>query len=154
MELNSILSSTSVGELTLKIRATLSPSAPVSTAASEMRQRSDGSALICDDNKLVGIFTERDLMRMIDAGRDLETPLQDVMTAEPQTVTTDDSLFDAIQLMDEGGYRRVPVVDSNGFPVGVVDVKTVVHFLVQHFPEAVYNQASHAQLIAKHREGA
>ena len=56
--------------------------------------------------------------------------------------------------MDEGGYRRVPVLDSSGTPVGVVDVKTITHFLVEHFPAAVYNQASHAQLIAKDREGA
>jgi hypothetical protein len=48
----------------------------------------------------------------------------------------------------------LPIVDSEGMPVGIVDVKTVVHFLVEYFPAAIYNQASHAQLTAKNREGA
>jgi hypothetical protein len=56
--------------------------------------------------------------------------------------------------MDEGGYRRLPVVDSSGAPAGIVDTKSLVHFLVGHFPAAIYNQAPHASLLAKDREGA
>ena len=93
-------------------------------------------------------------MRPIDSGDSLETPLSEAMTAAPKTLTTDDSLFDATCSMDEGGYRRLPVVDDNGAPVGIVDVKTITHLLVEHFPQAIYNQASHSQLIAKDREGA
>jgi predicted transcriptional regulator len=84
----------------------------------------------------------------------MNAPLSEVMTKSPQTVTADATLYDVIRLMDKGGYRRLPVVDATGLPVGIVDVKSIVHFLVEHFPAAVYNQASHAQLLAKHREGA
>ena len=77
------------------------------------------------------------------------------MTASrPRTVSLDDALMMVIQLMDGGGYRRLPVVDSSGSPVGIVDVKSVVHFLVEHFPKAVYNQAPRALSSAKDREGA
>jgi len=84
----------------------------------------------------------------------METPLSEVMTSNPQSVTTEETLFRVTQAMDQGGYRRLPVLDSGGAPVGFVDVKTIVHFLVEYFPEAVYNQAARAQLIARNREGA
>jgi predicted transcriptional regulator len=84
----------------------------------------------------------------------MDLPLSEVMTSNPQTISIEDSLLNATKFMDEGGYRRIPVLDSSGTPVGVVDVKTITHFLVEHFPAAIYNQASHAQLIAKDREGA
>lgn len=154
MELRSILTSHKVGEVALTVRPVLQPSDPISAAAERMRCEKHGSALVCSDGKLVGIFTERDLLRLIASGQGLDTPLSEVMTVDPHTVTVEDYLFDVTQSMDQGGYRRLPVVDSAGFPVGIVDVKTIVHFLVEHFPEAVYNQAAHAQLIAKHREGA
>lgn len=154
MELNNILTSTKVKELTLRGVPTLTDEDSISAAAAEMRNHSHGSAVVCHDGRLTGIFTERDLLRVLERGGDLNSPVANVMTSNPQTVTSDDTLFDAIRLMDTGGYRRVPVVDANGAPAGVVDVKTVVHFLVEHFPAAVYNQASHEQLTAKNPEGA
>jgi CBS domain-containing protein len=153
-ELRSILTSTRVGDLTLSSWPTLGPQDTVAAAAACMRQAHHGSALVCSGGRLVGIFTERDLLRAIGAGRDLSQPLAGVMTAAPRTVTTATTLFEATQLMDEGGYRRLPVVDADGHPCGIVDVKTVTHFLVEHFPAAVYNQASHAQLLARNPEGA
>lgn len=154
MDLRSILNSTTVGELTLSSRPSLEPTDSVAAAAREMRGTSHGCAAICASGKLVGIFTERDLLRVIADGSGMETPLSEVMTANPQSVTTEDTLFRVTQAMDQGGYRRLPVLDSGGVPVGFVDVKTIVHFLVEYFPEAVYNQAARAQLIARNREGA
>lgn len=155
MDLRGILTGTGVGDVTVANPPTLGPTDTVSMAAAEMRRASHGSAIICDaEGKLVGIFTERDLLRLIERGGSPQTPLSEAMTAGPTTLTTDDTLFEAIRLMDEGGYRRLPVVDANGAPVGIVDVKSVTHLLVEHFPQAVYNQASHSQLIARDREGA
>ena len=153
-DLQSILQNTRLGELDLTTRPTLSPDDTVATAAAEMRNTSHGCAVICDGGRVVGIFTERDLLRYVGETGDLQTSISDVMTANPRTMTTKDSLFEAIQLMDQGGYRRLPVMDESEGEVAVVDVKDVTHFLVELFPEAVYNQAAHAQLIARHREGA
>lgn len=154
MELRSILTSTEVGELVLTSRPKLSPENTVRDAADEMRRASHGSALVCDDGKLVGIFTERDLLKVVGTKGSMDSVLSDVMTANPKTVTTSDTLLDATRSMDEGGYRRLPVVDPSGDPVGIVDVKTITHFLVEHFPSAIYNQSSHDQQMAKDREGA
>jgi CBS domain-containing protein len=153
-ELRSILRSTRVGDLKLTPCPILSPNATVAEAAVAMRRQSHGSAMVCTAGKVVGIFTERDLMRVIASGKGLEVPLSQVMTANPKTVTDAETLFEVARSMDQGGYRRLPVVDSTGRPSAIVDVKALVHFLVEHFPAAIYNQASHEQLTAKDREGA
>jgi CBS domain-containing protein len=153
-ELRSILMSTRVGDLELTPCPILPPATTVVAAAEAMREQSHGSAIVSEGGRVVGIFTERDLMRVIASGEGLEYPLSRVMTERPKTVTMDDSLFEVARSMDEGNYRRLPVVDAAGTPVGIIDVKMLVHFLVEHFPTTVYNQASQDQLIAKNREGA
>lgn len=152
--LRQVLTTSRVGELVPREVPVLQGDDTVAQAVSQMRAHSHGSALVCRDGQLTGIFTERDLLRLIAEDVPLEKPVADVMTASPQTVTPADSLMTVIRLLDEGGYRRLPVVDVAGHPVGLVDVKSVVHFLVEHFPAAVYNQAPRALLNAKNREGA
>ncbi|GAB4135051.1 MAG: hypothetical protein Tsb009_00850 [Planctomycetaceae bacterium] len=153
MELKNILTATTVGELTLTECPRLEPTTLVSDAIAAMRQMSHGCAVVCDGTQLVGIFTERDFLKVV-AENGLDVPMETVMSTNPQTVSTHQTLFEATAYMDRGGYRRLPVVDENGTPAGILDVKAITHFLVEHFPSAIYNQASHAQLIAKHREGA
>ena len=154
MDLINILKSTKVVEPVLQGFPTLDPTDSIADAAEAMQSHRRGSTLVCRGNKLIGIFTERDWLKVVERDGDPTTPLAELMTTNPETLTTDASLLDAIRLMDAGGYRRVPVVDKCQVPIGIVDVKTIVHFLVGHFPAAVYNQASHAQLITKNREGA
>jgi CBS domain-containing protein len=152
--LRELLTTSRVAELGLKEIPVIDATQSVADAVGQMRAHSHGSALVCQSGTLVGIFTERDLVKHLAAGGSLEVPLVQVMTGSPRTVTPDDSLMTVIRLMDEGGYRRLPVVREAGSPAGVVDVKSVVHFLVEHFPKAVYNQAPHALVKAKDREGA
>jgi len=154
VQLRALLQSTQVGQLTLKVRHQLAPSDSFGSAMALMRNRSHGCALVCQDGALVGIVTERDILHGLHSGIDLDAPLESVMTANPVTVTSRDSLFDAIALMDSGGYRRLPVLDDTGCPEGVVDVKTVTGFLVEHYADAVHNQASQAQVTARNPEGA
>lgn len=154
MELRSILTSTKVGEVALTNPPRFEPTDTVATVVDGMRAQSHGSAVICAGGKLRGIFTERDLLKFIASGGSMQMPISKVMTANPKTLTIDATLFDAAQSMDTGGYRRLPIVDGSECPVGIVDVKTITHFLVEHFPSAIYNQAPHAQLLAKRPEGA
>lgn len=158
-EVQSLLQSTKVGELVLSARPRLTPQNTVAEAAREMRESRHGSVTVCDGDKLAGIFTERDLLRFFskhqDAGEKIQTTaLSEVMTRNPAVARTDDTLLEATRRMDEGGYRRLPVLDESGACVGFVDVKTVTHFLVEHFPATIYNQASYQESLAKAREGA
>lgn len=154
VQLRALLQSAQVGQLTLKVRHQLAPTDTFGAAMSQMRNRSHGCALVCQDGQLVGIVTERDILHQLHSGIEHDAPVEDVMTTHPVTVTSHDSLFDAIALMDSGGYRRLPVLDEAGHPTGVVDVKTVTGFLVEHYAEAVHTQASQAEVTARNREGA
>ena len=155
LDLQTLLRETVVGDLALTKVPVLSVEDSVADAAEAMRQVSHGSAVVCRDDRLVGILTERDLLRITVDGDDaFDSPLEQAMTRKPQTLTLNDALVDAVRLMDQGGYRRLPVVNEDGVPTGIVDVKTVVNFVVEHMPHTVYNQASKRQLTVSLREGA
>lgn len=153
-DLRALLISTQVGALTLKRVPILSPTQSLDEAAAEMRSVSHGSALICDGRELVGIITERDLLRLLGDETDFDAPVADYMTSSLQWLTPEDRLIDAVQLMDRGGCRRLPVVDAAGCPAGIVDVKTVMNYLVDQMPATVYNQAATALLTVRSAEGA
>lgn len=153
-DLRRLLTETHVSELTLTVVPLLSPDQSLDDAAAAMRQVSHGSALVCDGERLVGIITERDLLKLLGEGADFSSPLQESMTADPQTISSDDTLFDAVRLMDQGGYRRLPVLAGGKEPAGIVDVKTVMNFVAEQLSSTVYNQASHELLTAKRAEGA
>ena len=96
----------------------------VREAAIRMAEYKVGAMRILDRGKLTGIFTERDILNRVVAKRlDPDTtPLSQVMTADPRTIAADKPLAHALVMMDEGGYRHVPVMD-NGQPVGMVSAR-------------------------------
>jgi CBS domain-containing protein len=128
---------------------------PVADAVKLMREKKVGCVLVCDpQRRIVGIFTERDLLRRVVAqNNQLELPMHDCMTADPITVRPQDSISCAIKRMQKGGYRHLPVVVDEK-PVGILSVKRIVHYLVEHFPGMVYNLPPHALAAQPRREGA
>jgi CBS domain-containing protein len=127
---------------------------PVADAIKLMREKKVGCVLVCEQRRVVGIFTERDLLRRILAKKvPLDTPITECMTPEPVTVHPKDSIGCAIKRMQKGGYRHLPVVIDDR-PVGILSVKRIVHYLVEHFPTMVYNLPPHPQPIPPKREGA
>lgn len=100
----------------------LSQDTTVKHACCSMRDARVGAVLVIDKNgNLAGIFTGRDAVaRVAAAGRDSATTrLRDVMTREPYTMAPNKTAIDALRLMQERGFRHVPVVD-NGRLLGVV----------------------------------
>jgi CBS domain-containing protein len=95
----------------------------VGEAAKVMRENKVGAILIVNEAGLVGIFTERDaLFRVVAEGRDPKaTRLTDVMTRNPRTIHPEKPFSEALQVMHEGGFRNVPVVDK-GRPLGILSV--------------------------------
>jgi CBS domain-containing protein len=126
----------------------------VADAVALMRQEQVGCVLVCDERDIVGIFTERDLMRRVVApGKPLTTPLSECMTPDPVTVHPKEPIGSAVRRMEEGGYRHLPVVDG-GKPIGILSVKRIVHYLVEHFPGTVYNLPPDPGAVQQEREGA
>jgi CBS domain-containing protein len=120
-----------------------------------MRREKVGCLVVCEGGRLLGIFTERDLMRRILAtGKPLATLLRDCMTPDPVTVFTKDPVAVAIRKMEEGAYRHLPVVDEAGHPIGILSVKRIVRYLVEHFPSLVYNLPPDPGAVPNQPEGA
>jgi CBS domain-containing protein len=129
------------------------PGASVRGTLELLKVQGEGSVLICRDGRLAGIFTERDALRMLAGGDDLDVPVGQVMTRDPVTLRPGDTLATAISLMSTNGYRRLPVVDSEGRPLGMVMAAGIVHWLVEHFPKAVYNLPPVSNPATREREG-
>jgi CBS domain-containing protein len=110
-------------------------------------------ALVCRDGALVGIFTERDALRLMARGGNLDVSIESVMVREPATIHADATVADAIARMTSGGFRRLPIIDGNRKPIGVVQVASIVHYLVEHFPKTIYNQPAVSHPATQHREG-
>lgn len=129
------------------------PEAPIREVIGVLQQHQVGSLLVCRDDVVVGIFTERDALRVMAAGGDLNARIESVMTPDPVTLRTTDTVAEAIRKMSAGGYRRLPVVDGGGRAVGVIKVSGIVNYLVQHFPTTVYNLPPVPDAVMEQREG-
>jgi CBS domain-containing protein len=119
-----------------------------------LKEHRAGGVIVCRDGVLAGIFTERDALKLMASGASLDVPIERVMVANPITVQSTASLASAIRSMSLGGYRRLPVVDNGNRPVGMVNVADIVHYLCEHFPQAVYNLPPDSKLVIQGREGA
>ena len=92
----------------------------VGEAARVMQRNRTGAIMVVENEQLIGIFTERDaLFRVLAENRDQSTPVCDVMTRNPLSISPDKPFAEALQLMHEGRFRHVPVVE-NGRAVGMV----------------------------------
>lgn len=100
------------------------PDMNVAEAALLMKRSKVGALLVVEDERLIGIFTERDAVyRVMAQNRDpRRTRLSEVMTPEPKTVAPDESFGYALLMMHENGFRHAPVV-KDGRPVGVVSAR-------------------------------
>jgi CBS domain-containing protein len=105
---------------------TAGPDTTVSEVAKTMVKRRLGSVLVTRSDLLVGIFTERDVLRAAAAGTDLTTsPLSAWMTSDPDTATPDVDSEDAAQTMLAGGFRHLPVLEGNTI-CGIVSLRDVL----------------------------
>jgi CBS domain-containing protein len=114
------------------------------------------SVFVCDaTGRLVGVLTERDIFARIVGGTvDLHQPVDNLMTTEPKTLDLDDTIRDAIVLMQTGRYRNVPLVDGSRQLVGVVRQSDIIKYLAESFPEELLNLPPRPNQRMKEPEGA
>ena len=132
----------------------VAPSFTLRDVLSLMKDRSVGSVLICNEGKLLGIFTERDALKAMVENTDLSTPVLDLMTTDVLTISKGAPLVNAIRLMTRGKCRRLPIVSTEGQLVGIVKVSGILDYFVEHFPEKVFNLPPQPNVVMPEREGA
>lgn len=107
------------------------PEETVQVAIGKMLQSEVASVAVCERDRLVGIFTERDVLRLAGEGTDFHTlPVGDVMTKQLYTVAPDDDLLDAAALMQEKRIRHLPVL-QDGNILGILGIREVLRALVE-----------------------
>ena len=120
---------------------TLDGESSVQEALTLMQVKQFGCVLITEDDKLVGIVTERDIIaKALAEGSDLhDMKLENIMTPKPESFQPEDSVAHVMNAMVVGGYRHIPVVDEHNVPLSVISVKDIISFIVEHFSEEVLN---------------
>jgi CBS domain-containing protein len=115
---------------------TIEPTVTLGEAARAMRRRDVGAAVVYEDGKLIGIFTERDLLRAIAESRHPDQHhVRAYMTPDPITLPPDHAPSEAAQIMTERKFRHIPVVED-GELVGIVSIRDLVTATAMHIPSA------------------
>jgi len=88
--------------------------------------------MIVANNKLTGIFTERDIFtKIVGNGINLEeTPVRDYMTKNPVSLNPDHTLKDVMDCMQKGHFRHVPIVNEKNEPVSIISIKDVMEYII------------------------
>lgn len=121
----------------------------VGEAARLMKERKVGGLMVVEGEKLVGVFTERDgLFRVLAEGRAGDaTPLGDVMTRNPKTIGAEKPFGHALQMMHEGGFRHLPVVEGDRV-IGIVSVRDALGPELEAFVYELLRQEQIGEVLA------
>jgi CBS domain-containing protein len=116
-----------VGSLMMPGVLAAAPDEPIMEVADRMRTSRVGAATVMEDERLVGILTERDLLRALADGLSpRDTPASACMTADPQTIAPDAEAEEAAERMIDLGVRHLPVVED-GRVVGIISARNLLH---------------------------
>jgi CBS domain-containing protein len=131
---------TPVSELMAHAPLVVDADATVVSAVNAMNENHTGCVLVQRNGQLVGIFTERDVLRkVIFRDNNRSWKVEAVMTRNPVSLPPSASVAYALNKMAVDGYRHIPIVDRTGKAIGVLSVKDIVNFVVECFPDGVHN---------------
>jgi CBS domain-containing protein len=101
------------------------PTEAITQVAQRMVERDLGAVLVLDGGRLVGIMTERDIMRAVARGLHGDAVVGDYMSKDPETIEPDDTMQHAAVLMIHGGFRHLPVVERDSV-VGILSIRDLI----------------------------
>jgi len=132
----------------------VSPATALSTAIESMSQDEGGCAIVCAaDGSVVGIFTERDLLtKVIGQEIDWNTPVRELMSPIVATLTPQATIGDAVTIMNEKGYRNVPLV-KDGKLVGSISVFDIITYLAESYPQTTMNLPPNPDQVMESTDG-
>lgn len=115
------------------------PATTLQEAAQAMKERKASSVLVTEDGYLIGIVTERDIVKAVAEGIDTAiSHVRDYMTATPVAVNPDTSVEEAVQTMLEHGFRHLPIVDGERELKGVVSIRDLARAGIKLPAEAIH----------------
>lgn len=154
MSLKEELEAERVGHMDLTGYCRVESGTPVRAVIQTMRDSGSRAALVLREGDLLGIFTERDVLRRI-VGMDdiLDTAIDSVMTPDPIKITPDMSAADALWLMDEQHIRNLPIVDEERKVIGGMTHAAIINYLATRYPVEVLNRPPRPEQFPRKAEG-
>jgi CBS domain-containing protein len=129
-------------------------SAKIGDALELMRERGADCVLVCRGGKLAGIFTERDYLMKVAGLAKASEPVSKFMTPNPVVEKLNQTVGEAVEIMNDRMLRHLPLVDGKGAPAGVVTVDAVIDWLAGHYPAAVVNRPPDPHIGGEETDGA
>ncbi len=140
MSVADVLRTEKVTRLDLSEYVTIESGKTVRDSVQKMQAANRNCAFVLKERQLVGIFTDRDVLRVVvDRPEIWDHPIDDVMTHTPKTVNANQRAGDALEMMDTLRFRNVPVLSDDGTVVGNLTHFALIRYLADLFPKEVYN---------------
>lgn len=116
----------------------VSPETTIGEVLNLLHARSIGCVVVTEEDRLVGIFSERDALHRIGPRVDelRERPVGEFMTRDVHTLDAQAKIAYAVRAMDVGHYRHLPLVDAQGKPVGIISVRDILRYLTSNLSSA------------------
>ena len=113
----------------------------INHALKALQGKEKNCTLIIKNEKLSGILTERDiLLKITGKGYDLDTmTVDEIMTPDPEFLTSEDPIAYALNKMHIGGFRHVPIVDDSIIPIGLISVSDIISTIADYFSREIIN---------------
>jgi len=143
--------------LTRREPLTVAPGTSLQACLDLIRATGTADSVFVTDaaGRLLGVLTERDIFgRLVSPEADLGQPVELLMVDHPNTLHLDEPVRRAIELMQTGKFRNVPLVDADGVLVGVVRPVDVLKYLAEAFPEELLNLPPRPHQLMDATEGA
>lgn len=154
MSLKEELQTEQVSHLNLTRFTQIESGTTTRAALDKMRQEKSRVCLVTADGRLIGIFTERDVLRkVVTTPETLDGPINHVMTHEPITVTPQTPAADALWLMDDHHFRNLPIVGQDGALVGNMTHAAIINYLGARYPVEVLNLPPDPDQFPRKAEG-
>jgi len=144
-----------ISSLGLPSPVSIGHDASVGAALAAVQQHGQGYVLIVDNDKPVGIMSEREvLMRIVARDVKYAENVDKYMSHAPETLTSKEPIATAIRMMNEGGERNIPIVDGTGRAVAVLRTIDIIRFLAEAFPAQLMNLPPRPHQMIADSEGA
>lgn len=133
----------------------VAPGTRLDEALAQMRRGGGDALLIIDNDRLIGIVTERDVLTRV-LGQDIDgsRPVSDFMSREPRTLSAEATLFEAMTAMESGRYRNLPLIDGKGTVVGMLRQQDLLAYVAEAFPQEILNLPPRPHQTMEAPEGA
>ena len=149
-----LIKQTKISEITNPKLVQAPPETSVKDAIDLMQASKAGYIVVAKNKKVVGIFTETDMVqKILDRDVNWSDPISKHMTIDPFVLRPDDSVGKAIELMGERKVYHIPLLDERGNLANVLSVRTLIRFLAEFYPQEIYNLPPRPQVMETQEGG-